>query len=127
MKLEREIKFCPYGKTAYKVFFILKGKKGAVTFLFSMSNKNCGEESPPDQMKGLFGMGVDYHSAVPVDSWQKENKEDAIVKESCEFLDGKPCYMDGSSLLADEYLRVMKKSGSDRVWELLEDFYKNEF
>lgn len=45
----------------------------------------------------------------------------------CEYLDGKPCYYDGSSLNADRIYRVLLNKGSNGVWRELEDYYNEIF
>ena len=62
-----------------------------------------------------------YHSPVPI--YEGQN----VCSELCEYLDGKPCYYDGSGLNAESIYEVLLKEGSDGVWRELKDFYKNVF
>lgn len=45
----------------------------------------------------------------------------------CEYLDGKPCYYDGSSLNAEPVYHILLSQGSAGVWTYLEDYYKSTF
>jgi hypothetical protein len=64
---------------------------------------------------------VGYHSPVPM-----YEDQEPITKE-CEYLDGKPCYYDGSGLRADEVFDILATEGSDGVWRELEAFYLSTF
>lgn len=102
-----------------------------------------------------MGYGVGYHSPLPLYEGQevrhptkmKEKREltetekadsktylDNIEFEKigetpppCEWLDGKPCYCDGSALRSEEYLKVLLTEGSDKIWSMLEEDYKYHF
>jgi hypothetical protein len=45
----------------------------------------------------------------------------------CEWLDGKPCYYDGSGLAAEEYFKLLVSEGSEAVWKKLEEYYEETF
>jgi hypothetical protein len=45
---------------------------------------------------------------------------------NCEWI-GAPCYCDGSAMLAEEWLNILISEGSDKIWEMLEERYKDEF
>lgn len=49
------------------------------------------------------------------------------VFDPCPYLDGKPCYYDGSGLAAERIYEIMLKEGSDGVWKALEKYYKDTF
>jgi len=42
----------------------------------------------------------------------------------CPYLDGKPCYYDGSGLNAERIYQVLLERGSQGVWEELEQYYQ---
>lgn len=44
----------------------------------------------------------------------------------CEWL-GAPCYCDGSALRAEEWMDILLREGSDKIWEMLEEEYKVRF
>lgn len=106
-----------YGVRGVEMCFVLKGEKGAVNFtiytnwhLPSVTHK--GEPLPADR---------GYHSPVAMYDGQP------IISDSCPYLDGKPCYYDGSGLAAEGLFQVLLTRGSDGVWEELEAYYHSTF
>jgi len=47
--------------------------------------------------------------------------------DPCPYLDGKPCYYDGSGLNAERIYNVLLAEGSDGVWRELESYYRETF
>jgi hypothetical protein len=47
--------------------------------------------------------------------------------EPCRYLDGKPCYYDGSSLNAERIFDVLTAEGDEGVWRELEAYYHATF
>ena len=45
----------------------------------------------------------------------------------CEYLDGAPCYYDGSGLNAERIFDVLCAEGDDGVWRALEEYYAETF
>lgn len=45
----------------------------------------------------------------------------------CQYLDGAPCYYDGSGLYAEEVLNVLITQGGEAVWKLMEESYHERF
>lgn len=86
------------------------------------------DKTNPDPAKnygvGSVGMGggVDYHSPTPFYEFQTHPTVD-----SCEWLDGKPCYSDGSALAGDELFQTLIEQGSDAVWAELGRRYRDHF
>ena len=62
-----------------------------------------------------------YHSLKPT------YEEQSICTESCEYLDGKPCYYDGSGLNAKRIYNILVNEGDSGVWKELENFYNEIF
>jgi hypothetical protein len=62
-----------------------------------------------------------FHSLVPI------YKEQTLISDSCEFLDGKPCYYDGSGLAAKKVYDILLTEGSDGVWKYLYTYYCDTF
>ena len=117
-----------YGIGAVKCFMVLKGKKGAVHFVFStgmyLPETHRGWLSKPefsihDAVK-YMGFDVGYHSPCPMFDNQK------ISQEKCDWI-GKPCYFDGSALRADKFMDTLIRKGSDSIWEMLEQDYNTNF
>ena len=117
MRKKKIVEFEPCGNDAMRIRFVLKGGKGAVQFLM------CSGWYP--QVFNIharpYALDLGYHSPRPRYIGQKP------IAESCEYLDGKRCYYDGSSLAADRILERLLKEGSDAVWEELEEYYKEIF
>ena len=115
-----------FGIGAVKVRMVLKGKLGAVHFVFStgMYPKHIYEEwaKTGDRVRKFDYMGYDvgYHS-------KKKQWKDQKARPNCPYLNGKKCYMDGSALLAEEYEDILLKGGSKAVWKELTKYYKQHF
>lgn len=62
-----------------------------------------------------------YHSPKPVYEGQTP------ISDSCEYLNDKPCYYDGSGLNAKKVFNTLLEFGSEGVWSYLEDYYKETF
>ena len=97
---------------------VLKGSKGAVQFVLLLGWNIKGRE-----VDHLFPMPADlgYHSPVPMYDGHDP------IQEECQYLDGKPCYYDGSGLNAERIFEVLKQKGSEAVWKELEEYYKSIF
>jgi hypothetical protein len=73
------------------------------------------------EISGVQWMGHDVgrHTPRPVASW------DAAPQDSCLYLDGMPCYYDGSTLQAMELLqRVVAIGSEDAIWDELADYFR---
>lgn len=149
-KFERITKFRPaydkrsdtpsknYGIGCVNCYMVLRGEKGAVHFTFAtgMYLPSTMEEyikegrgMPEVHDWGVFylnkpmGMDVGYHSLTPVTEYDKEREP----RPDCDWLDGKPCYGDGSAMRADEWLKIFLEKGSDEIWKMLEVEYNETF
>jgi hypothetical protein len=119
-----------YGIHGMEVRFVLKGDLGATQFVafLNIHLPHVREElrrkrSPDDRfdLDAPMGADVGYHSPEPCYDGQ------SIVQESCPYLDGKPCYYDGSGLRADGFMPEFIAGGSDAVWGMLEEEYRFRF
>jgi hypothetical protein len=138
--MEKIVKFYPafdrrkdpkgnYGIHGVDMRMILKGDKGAVQFVLytnwhlphvqeELNIKAIGQDSIYiSAILNPMPADLGYHSPVPIYEGQ------SVASESCEYLDGKPCYYDGSGLNAERIYEVLLKEGSDGVWRDLEDYY----
>lgn len=137
-KLERWVEFMPafdkrsddpkknYGIGDVRVFFYLRGKKGAVQFAFG-----TGIFLPDTHTKWLsrfpfnakrvpyMAHDIGYHSPVPM-------YEDQTGRPDCELLKGE-CFYDGSALNAEKYMSALVEKGSSEVWKLMLEYYFNRF
>ena len=122
-----------YGIHGVDLRMILKGDKGAVQFVLytnwhlphvqkELISKTVGKNS--FYLETIFApMPADlgYHSYIPIYEGQ------SIESECCQYLDGKPCYYDGSGLNAERIYEVLLNEGSDGVWRELEKYYNELF
>jgi len=136
MKFEKIIKFSPafdkrnsdpkknYGIGAVKVYMVLKGGGKAVHFVFSTGmylpkTHQTWLSRFPYNREPYIGYDVGYHDTEPHYEGQTHSQE------KCEWLNGKPCYCDGSALRAEEFMKVLVKKGSGAVWRLLKKDLKD--
>jgi hypothetical protein len=122
-----------YGIHGVDLRMILKGDKGAVQFVVytnwhlphvqkEMNRKVLGQdELYVETILNPMPADLGYHSFYPMYEGQ------GICSESCDYLDGKPCYYDGSGLNAERMYKVLLEKGSDGVWRELEDYYNKLF
>lgn len=127
-----------YGIGGVKCAMVLKGEKGAVHFFFDTGmhlpgvKQRFAKEGKMVRDIGLsdgemyialdyMGYDVGYHS--PEKQFESQN----INQEECEYLDGKPCYTDSSAFRAEKYMETLVREGSDAIWDMLEEDYKNRF
>jgi len=142
--MEKIVKFYPaydkrnpdpsknYGIHGVDLRMILKGEKGAVQFVLYTNwhlpyvqeelNKNAiGKDLYYISSLNPLPADLGYHSLTPTYEGQ------SICTESCEYLDGKPCYYDRSGLNAERIYEVLLNEGSDGVWRELEKYYNELF
>lgn len=146
--LQRIVKFRPafdkrdpdpsknYGIGCVECFMILKGEKGAVHFIFmtgmflpetmeeyikdGRARYEMLSEHHPYWFNKPMGVDVGYHSYTP-------GFEGHQARQNCDWLDGKPCYGDGSALRAEEWFNIFLREGGDKIWEMLEEDYRERF
>lgn len=120
-----------YGIHGASIRFVLKGDKGAVQFLIytnwylpnvqkELKRKYAGKT---DSLFFFTPMPADvgYHSLEPTYSGQE------CITQECEYLDGKPCYYDGSTTRAERVFDILVAEGDEAVWKCLEDYYHKTF
>lgn len=109
-----------YGIHGVDVRMILKGDLGAVQFVLFTNwyLKHIDKSRWSDYMKEPLPADLGYHSPKP------KYEGHTRITESCEYLDGKPCYYDGCGVAAGVIYDILLKEGSDGVWEELEDIMK---
>lgn len=118
-----------YGIGSMRIYFILKGKKGAVQVLLStalytqnIALEHHNKNSDYIAKQPTFDCwDVGFHSKKKPSYMEKKNQRD------CSIL-GK-CYCDGSSLRGSEDKlgeRFLEK-GEEEIWKYLEEYYKEFF
>ena len=114
-----------YGLHCVTMRMVLKGPSGAVQFvLYTGWNLPHVEEELRRKERFLsepLPADIGYHSPMPM--W--EGQESII--EDCAYLDGRPCYYDGSGLMAQDAFNILVEQGGDGVWKYLEDYYHDTF
>ncbi len=117
-----------YGIGAVRIRFVLRGKLGAVQLLLGTDWYLPADQqgTAVQRLRDIMGVqpngwDIGYHSPVPMFEDQKP------ISESCEYMDGKPCYYDGSSLAAEELRDRLLSEGDAGVWASLLDYYVRTF
>lgn len=116
MTLQREIKIGAI-QTGYKsnrVEFFLHGQQGTVQFVF-MTDLAEGLEAL--SVTPSWSMDVGYH-------WDKKRYKGQYKMKSCTVREQGYCFYDGSSLVASEWFKILREQGSDAIWPLMEQYYK---
>lgn len=133
-ELTREIQFHPaydkrhkdpaknYGWGCARMRCILKGPKGAVQFvmLTGWALPHCKAEYPDAFDDYPMASDLGYHSPEPMYEGQQS------ISEKCDIL-GCECYYDGSTLNAEEPMRLLIEQGHEALWRYLEDYYRSRF
>lgn len=121
-----------YGHGGLRTCHVLVGPKGATHFevywpyYLPRSRAMWRREGLTDAGRddGPVGGDVGYHALEP----QYEGQQPS--RESCEHLGGKPCYMDGSGLLAQDWAdEIFSEHGfpEEKIWKRLEAKYIERF
>ena len=116
-----------YGIHGAELVFGLKGEAGAVQFVI-YTNWYLPHVADELEHKGNAALffkpmpaDVGYHSPKPTYEGQTQSAE------ACEWLDGKPCYYDGSGMHAEELFTLMVAEGHEAMWKHLEEYYLSIF
>lgn len=113
-----------YGIHACDLRMVLKGELGAMQFVLYTGWYLPHVVEELSRKGGLLKplpADVGYHSPKPMYDGQE------AIQDECPYLDGKPCYYDGSGLYADTAFKVLLKGGSDALWKFLEKEYVERF
>lgn len=141
--LERLVEFSPaydlrsstpgknYGIHGVDMRMVLKGELGAVQFALYTNwhlphvEAELDAKKPDAKLPHLLchpmPADIGYHSPTPRYEGQ------SVMQDKCGYLDGKPCYYDGSSLQAKEVYEILLRKGGDGVWAELERRYSELF
>jgi hypothetical protein len=113
-----------YGIHGVELVFVLKGPAGAIQFVV-LTDWQLPHVTKELEARGYVSTpmpaDVGYHSPIP------RYKGQSLIEDSCEWLDGKPCYYVGSGLQAYEVFEILRREGSDGVWRELERRYRELF
>lgn len=120
-----------YGIHCVTLRMVLKGPLGAVQFVLytgwyfhtitETGDPICGYRVNDSQrLDKPLPADLGYHSFVPMHEGQEP-------MGPCEYLNGKPCYYDGSCLNAERIFYVLIREGDEGVWRELEAYYERMF
>ena len=113
-ELIRTVTFSPSTSDEATILtFILQGPRGAITLRI---NTHWTPTSCSNNAHFPEALSIDKHSPVPL-------YDGAGYCNSCPFLDGKPCFSDGSALCSREYLDTLITRGTDGLWPALGEWY----
>ena len=120
-----------YGIHGVELKMFLKGECGVVQFvLFTHWHLPQVQAELLSKCRGYNGHNcsmqasaadLGYHSPKPI------REGDTPISDNCRYLDGRPCYYDGSSLAAERIFKVLVAEGDAGVWRELETYYKELF
>ncbi len=114
-----------YGIHGVDLRMILQGKLGAVQFVLYTNWQLPHVTAEQNNRKGhLFCQplpaDLGYHAPTPQHEGQPS-------QPNCPYLDGQPCYYDGSGLQAEAVYQTLLTEGSEGVWNVLKQKYKSLF
>ena len=118
-----------FGIAAVAIRFVLKGTLGAVQFLIGTGwyPKALQEQiAQRDAERNWFdtkplAWDLGYHSRKPL------HDDQLVITHGCTYLDGAPCYYDGSALQAEPIRDRLLEEGDKGVWAALEEYYVRIF
>ena len=141
--MRKEIRFYPawdkrssdphknYGISSVDLKFMLYGDRGVIQFVIYTGwhlpevqvelDGRAPRKPFPYLSHQPMAADLGYHSPVPMYEGQE------VVSDNCEYLDGAPCYYDGSSLAADRVFDCLRREGDEGVWRELEATYADRF
>lgn len=129
MSFERSIDITPaydrvsegFGIHCCDLRVVVKNERGAVQF---MAFTGWFTDSVPKKTwTGLAPMAADlgYHS--PTQMYEGQDP----AQESCQYLDGRPCFYDGSGLNAERPWKILREQGLEKLYEYLEEYHRQTF
>jgi len=111
-----------HGRHGLTMSFVVRGEHGAVVFTLYTGwlPQSPSERAWPWQQQPTSPMPTDlgYHARAPQYDGQEQSQE------SCRFLDGAPCYYDGSGLNAHDAFHTLVNGGEDELWRFMEQYYR---
>lgn len=107
-----------HGVHGMDIRFLLRGPNGAIQFVMT-TGWVPGDRGVDPTVAHLFPMGMDlgYHAHSP-------QRDDHVQdRRECPYLDGRPCFYDGSPLNAEPVLKAFITRGDVAVWEALREYH----
>lgn len=128
-----------YGIHGVDLRMVLKGAEGAVQFALSTGwylPETVGSEAGDWEIHHRYAESLNQcrlnrHHPMPSDlgyhSRTPRYEDQSVISEECAYLDGAPCYYDGSGLNAWHPFEALLRGGHEGVWAYLEDYYAEVF
>lgn len=118
-----------YGIHGVDLLFVLKGPVAAMQFMVytGWHLPHVQAELDAKVFDGTRRFPLDSHHPMPADVGyhalvpQYEGQKSMLSE--CDWLDGKPCYYDDSTLMARDLFDVLLREGDEGVWRELEKRY----
>lgn len=117
-----------HGKHGLEIRFIVKGDAGAIQFVLStgwlpqmVQPDRIGYRAVESWGTALYPSDLGYHAKA----LQYDGQEP--ITDSCKYLDGAPCYYDGSTLNAYDAMYALVNGGDKALWEFLDAVYYHRF
>jgi hypothetical protein len=92
---------------------LLFGTKGTVQYK-AWTMPYAGEDA-------FMAVDKGYHSPRPL--WEGQE----IIEDHCKYLEGLPCYYDGSGYGAELLTKKYQLEGLEAFWQEMEEFYRYQF
>jgi len=122
-----------YGIHGVEMRCVVKGDKGAVQFLLftQWQLPHVTKETDARTVGSCdalqlqcfyhpYPVDLGYHSPIPHYDGQEPLAD-------CPYLDGQPCYYDGSGLNAEPVFERLLREGDKGLWSALEEYYRLTF
>lgn len=134
-----------FGIHGVELRMVLKGPEGAIQFVVFtgwhwLTNTHgpmaadFGYHARKPQYEGhlpIGGTAFNYEKMIEIGTTdhplQFPERVETGTFTPCEYLDGAPCYYDGSGLYAEKVFQRMIREGDDAVWQELEQAYASRF
>jgi len=117
-----------HGRHGLQIRFVSKGAIGAVQFvIYTGWTPQYVEPSSVNYRRCVWGnlppipVDLGCHSKTPI------YEGDEPASASCSFLDGAPCYYEGSSLNAGDAMYALVNGGDEALWAFLDAYYESVF
>lgn len=114
-----------YGVHGLEMRFVLKGPLGAVQFVLftnwmlpKVQEEFDKDDNLPRSLMRPMPADLGYHSPVP--HYEDQDPHGG----GCPYLDGRPCYYDGSGLQAQEPWNILVSEGEEALWAFLKRYYR---
>lgn len=118
-----------HGRHGLQIRFVAQGSGGAVQFV--VATPWLPQHAFPDDIGRRSVEKWDASKTLPMDlgyhSKKPRHEDQAVMRESCEYCGGQPCYSDGSGLNANDAMYALVNGGDEALWAFLDAYYQTVF